>query len=104
MGRRTSLWGRLLRLRLLRSALRVLRRWEESLRRDAERDTRDKREKGGFGAFGGGKERARAALAEVCAGYAGEARRLLQVPASEQGAAEALAAEFEVLGRSLADA
>ena len=93
-----------LRLRLLRSALRVLRRWEESLRRDAERDTRDKREKGGFGAFGGGKERARAALAEVCAGYAGEARRLLQVPASEQGAAEALAAEFEVLGRSLADA
>ena len=94
-----------LRLRLLRSALRVLRRWEESLRRDAERDAnRDKREKGGFGAFGGGKERARAALAEVCAGYAGEARRLLQVPASEQGAAEALAAEFEVLGRSLADA
>jgi nuclear pore complex protein Nup155 len=40
----------------------------------------------------------------VCAGYAGEARRLLQVPASEQGAAEALAAEFEGLGRSLADA
>jgi nuclear pore complex protein Nup155 len=91
-----------LRLRLLRSALRVLRRWEESLRFDAERDARF--DKGGFGAFGGGKERARAALAEVCAGYAGEARRLLQVPASEQGAAEALAAEFEVLGRSLADA
>ena len=91
-----------LRLRLLRSALRVLRRWEESLRFDAERNARF--DKGGFGAFGGGKERARAALAEVCAGYAGEARRLLQVPASEQGAAEALAAEFEVLGRSLADA
>jgi nuclear pore complex protein Nup155 len=92
-----------LRLRLLRSALRVLRRWEESLRFENERD-KGGFASGGFGAFGGGKERARAALAEVCAGYAGEARRLLQVPASEQGAAEALAAEFEVLGRSLADA
>jgi hypothetical protein len=46
----------------------------------------------------------KAALADVCAGYAGEARRLLQVPASEQGAAEALAAEFEALGRRLASA
>ena len=47
---------------------------------------------------------ARARRADVCAGYAGEARRLLQVPASEQGAAEALAAEFEALGRRLASA
>ena len=87
-----------LRLRLLRSALRVLRRWEASLA-GAETET-----SGGFGAYGGGRRRARAALADVCAGYAGEARRLLQVPASEQGAAEALAAEFEALGKRLASA
>ena len=87
-----------LRLRLLRSALRVLRRWEASL---AERQAEPR---GGFGAYGGGKRRARATLADVCAGYAGEARRLLQVPASEQGAAEALAAEFEALGKRLASA
>jgi len=87
-----------LRLRLLRSALRVLRRWEAST---AEREPEPPR---GFGAYGGGNRRARAALADVCAGYAGEARRLLQVPASEQGAAEALAAEFEALGRRLASA
>ena len=87
-----------LRLRLLRSALRVLRRWEAST---AERELEPPR---GFGAYGGGNRRARAALADVCAGYAGEARRLLQVPASEQGAAEALAAEFEALGRRLASA
>ena len=87
-----------LRLRLLRSALRVLRRWEGST---AEREPEPAR---GFGAYGGGNRRARAALADVCAGYAGEARRLLQVPASEQGAAEALAAEFEALGRRLASA
>ena len=87
-----------LRLRLLRSALRVLRRWEGST---AEREPEPAL---GFGAYGGGNRRARAALADVCAGYAGEARRLLQVPASEQGAAEALAAEFEALGRRLASA
>ena len=87
-----------LRLRLLRSALRVLRRWEAST---AEPEPEPAR---GFGAYGGGNRRARAALADVCAGYAGEARRLLQVPASEQGAAEALAAEFEALGRRLASA
>ena len=57
---------------------------------------------GGFGSYGGGKERTRAALADVCAGYAGEARRLLQVPTSAQGTAEALAADFEALGRRLA--
>ena len=43
----------------------MLRRWEESLRFDAERDARF--DKGGFGAFGGGKERARAALADMAA-------------------------------------
>jgi hypothetical protein len=33
--------------------------------------------------------------------YAGEARRLLQVPTSAQGAAEALAADFDALGKRL---
>ena len=44
----------------------------------------------------------RAALADACAAYAGEARRLLQVPASAQGAAEALAAEFDRLAKGFA--
>ena len=87
-----------LRLRLLPSAARRAAAWEGST---AEREPEPAR---GFGAYGGGNRRARAALADVCAGYAGEARRLLQVPASEQGAAEALAAEFEALGRRLASA
>ena len=86
-----------LRLRLLRSALRVLRRWEGST---AEREPEPARVR----RLRRRDRRARAALADVCAGYAGEARRLLQVPASEQGAAEALAAEFEALGRRLASA
>jgi nuclear pore complex protein Nup155 len=93
-----------LRLRLLRSALRVLRRWEASLVALSTQNANAFAETagGGFGSYGGGKERTRAALADVCSGYAGEARRLLQVPTSAQGTAEALAADFEALGRRLA--
>ena len=93
-----------LRLRLLRSALRVLRRWEASLTANTPADGNGfvESQAGGFGSYGGGNERARFALADVCAGYAGEARRLLQVPMSAQGTAEALAADFEALGRRLA--
>ena len=99
-----------LRLRLLRSALRVLRRWDEKIRSDAGLA-------GGFGGGGAGNGAAngggfgavgacqgahvRAALGDVCVGYAGEARRLLQVPTSAQGAAEALAEEFDALGKRL---
>ena len=56
-----------------------------------------------FDTFGGSRDASvRAALADACAAYAGEARRLLQVPASAQGAAEALAAEFDRLAKGFA--
>ena len=100
-----------LRLRLLRSALRVLRRWDEKIRSDAGLEGgfgggggagNGAANGGGFGAFGAGQgAHVRAALGDVCVGYAGEARRLLQVPTSAQGAAEALAEEFDALGKRL---
>ncbi|EEH60363.1 uncharacterized protein MICPUCDRAFT_38075 [Micromonas pusilla CCMP1545] len=86
-----------LRLRLLRSALRVMRRWDEAVAAQTQTQTGG----GGFDAYGANASHVRAALGDVCAGYAGEARRLLQVPSSEQGAAEALAGEFERLGTRL---
>jgi nuclear pore complex protein Nup155 len=89
-----------LRLRLLRSALRVLRRWDEKIRAAQVRNggVDGGGGGGGFGAFGA---HVRAALGDVCVGYAGEARRLLQVPTSAQGAAESLAEEFDALGKRL---
>ena len=97
-----------LRLRLLRSALRVLRRWDEKIRADdaglgGGGAGNGAAAHGGFGAFGKdfGNRHVRAALGDVCVGYAGEARRLLQVPTSAQGAAEALAEEFDALGKRL---
>ena len=98
-----------LRLRLLRSALRVLRRWDEKIRSSADAPAlggggaaNGAANGGGFGAFGAGQgAHVRAALGDVCVGYAGEARRLLQVPTSAQGAAEALAEEFDALGKRL---
>ena len=52
--------------------------------------------------FGGMRRAgASAALGDVCVGYAGEARRLLQVPSSAQNVAEALAADFDALGKRL---
>ena len=108
-----------LRLRLLRSALRVLQRWDESILAGAS----DRGSEGGGGGRGGAgagegsgsglgggfesygasgaQQHVRAALGDVCVGYAGEARRLLQVPTSAQGAAEALAADFDALGKRL---
>ena len=91
-----------LRLRLLRSALRVLRRWEERLRGDAKRFAGGGTPAAsGFGGYGASPAHVRAALGDVCVGYAGEARRLLQVPSSAQNVAEALAAEFDALGKRL---
>ena len=102
-----------LRLRLLRSALRVLRRWDEKIRSSSDAPAlggfgagngagNGVANGGGFGAFGAGQgAHVRAALGDVCVGYAGEARRLLQVPTSAQGAAEALAEEFDALGKRL---
>ena len=92
-----------LRLRLLRSALRVLRRWDEKIRaaQVGNGGGVDGGGGGGFGAFGAAGAHVRAALGDVCVGYAGEARRLLQVPTSAQGAAESLAEEFDALGKRL---
>ena len=91
-----------LRLRLLRSALRVLRRWEERLRGDAARFAGGGTPAAsGFGGYGASPAHVRAALGDVCVGYAGEARRLLQVPSSAQNVAEALAADFDALGKRL---
>jgi nuclear pore complex protein Nup155 len=92
-----------LRLRLLRSALRVLRRWDEKIRAAQVRNggVDGGGGGGGFGAFGAAGAHVRAALGDVCVGYAGEARRLLQVPTSAQGAAESLAEEFDALGKRL---
>ena len=93
-----------LRLRLLRSALRVLRRWEERLRGDAARFAgggTPTPAASGFGGYGASPAHVRAALGDVCVGYAGEARRLLQVPSSAQNVAEALAADFDALGKRL---
>lgn len=91
------------RLRLLRSALRVLRRWDETLAQTGEGadDGIAGESVGGFAAYGASRAHVRAALGDVCVGYAGEARRLLQVPTSAQGAAEALAADFDALGKRL---
>ena len=93
-----------LRLRLLRSALRVLRRWDEKIRAAQVGNgggVGGGGGGGGFGAFGAAGAHVRAALGDVCVGYAGEARRLLQVPTSAQGAAESLAEEFDALGKRL---
>ena len=56
---------------------------------------------GGFGSYGANGLHVRAALGDVCVGYAGEARRLLQVPTSAQGDAEALANDFDNLAKRL---
>jgi nuclear pore complex protein Nup155 len=101
-----------LRLRLLASAAAIVRRWdpsaeERSAREERERERPDGDHRGdprnAFDTFGGSRDASvRAALADACAAYAGEARRLLQVPASAQGAAEALAAEFDRLAKGFA--
>ena len=100
-----------LRLRLLASAAAIVRRWDPSAEeRSSERgrapgDGDDHRgdPRNAFDTFGGSRDASvRAALADACAAYAGEARRLLQVPASAQGAAEALAAEFDRLAKGFA--
>ena len=87
----------------------MLRRWDEKIRSSADAPAlggggagNGAANGGGFGAFGAGQgAHVRAALGDVCVGYAGEARRLLQVPTSAQGAAEALAEEFDALGKRL---
>jgi len=105
-----------LRLRLLRSALRVLQRWKESILGGGGGGSggggggAGSGEGSGGGGLGGGfesygasgaQQHVRAALGDVCVGYAGEARQLLQVPTSAQGAAEELAADFDALAKRL---